>query len=116
MVDLQKIFDRIKETKAEQKVLRESYKNALANSIAYQNILKEYDLIKQKKKEIEERTQVELKSDFNKLDKLRLELASDQEMLSDIAMRDLMNGKRVEAVDEYGNKYEPEFVVRFKKV
>ena len=115
MAQLQEIFDRIKEQKKEQRLLRESYKNTLANSASYQNTLEELDRLKEKKRNKEESVQAEMKSDFEKLDRLKLDIASDNEMMSDLAMNQLMSGKTVEITDEYGNRYEPRFSVKFKK-
>lgn len=115
MAQLQEIFDRIKETKAEQKILKEGYKNALENHTSYKNVIEDLDKLKQKKKDIEEDIKLEMKSDFEKLDRIKLDLADDKMMLSDIAINVLMSGKTVEVNDEYGNRYEPEFSVKFKK-
>ena len=115
MAQLQEIFDRIKDQKKEQRILRESYKNALANSVSYQNTLEELDRLKEKKRSKEESIKAEMKSDFDKIERLKLDIASDNEMLSDLAMNQLMSGKTVEIIDEYGNRYEPQFSVKFKK-
>jgi len=116
MKDLQSVFNKIKEIKREQKVLKESYRDALANSQKYQNTVDELKTLKEKKKTIEAEFQQELSSNFTKLDRLKLDLESEKEMLSDIAINQLMSGKTVEVTDEYDNKYEPRFSVNFKKI
>jgi len=116
MKDLQSVFNKIKEIKREQKLLKESYRDALVNSQRYQNIADELKTLKEKKKKIETEFQQELSSNFNKLDRLKLDLESEKEMLNDIAINQLMSGKIVEVIDEYNNKYEPRFSVNFKKI
>ncbi len=50
-----------------------------------------------------------------KLDAYKMHLKTDMEMLSDLALNDLMAGKTVEVVDKNNQKYEPLFSVKFKK-
>jgi predicted nuclease with TOPRIM domain len=116
MKDLQSVFNKIKEIKEEQKVLKEAYHDALNNSSSYQKVIDELKVLKEKKKSIENGFQQDLYSNFTKLDRLKLDLESEREMLSDIAITQLMNGRTVEVVDKYENKYEPKFSVTFKKV
>ena len=46
MVNVQEIFNKIKERQKEQKTLRQIYRDVVANSQEYQNILEEYESIK----------------------------------------------------------------------
>ena len=116
MKNLQEVFANIKELQKEQKVIREAYRNVLANSASYQEITEELKTLKEKKKQLEQGFQDDMRADFNKLDDLKKDIESSQEMLSDLAFNNLVKGEKVEVIDEYENKYEPRFVVRFKKV
>jgi hypothetical protein len=40
---------------------------------------------------------------------------SDKALLSDLALGEYAKGGHIEVVDQYNNKYEPVFNVRFKK-
>jgi hypothetical protein len=71
--------------------------------------------LREKKKSIEEEFQREMSKDFTKLDDLKIDLESDQELMNDLAINQLMDGKTVEVVDQYENKYSPLFTVKFKK-
>ncbi len=116
MQQLQDIFNRIRETKKEQKVIRDQFKDALANSGEYAKIKEDLDRMRLRKKQIENQVREEFGSDFEKLDKLSLDVKTDNEMLSDIALNQLVKGEEVAIVDEAAHRYEPIFSVRFKKI
>lgn len=115
MSKLQEVYDRIKQFKEEQKVIRDAYKAELANNQEYQEIKDELDALKQQKKEIENQIKQSMSSDFIKLEDLKLDIDTDNEMMSDMAITKLMKGETVEINDEWGNKYIPVFKVKFEK-
>ncbi len=112
---LQDVFNRIKETKAEQKEIRKMYRDALNNSRLYQETVEKLDTLKQQKKQIETEIKEDAMADFKKLDALSMHVKTDMEMLSDLAINKLMAGETVEVVDGDEQRYEPIFSVRFKK-
>ena len=71
--------------------------------------------MREKKKQIEGSTKQQFASELTKLDDYAIDLAGDYELLSDAALTKLMKGETVEVTDEYDNKYEPLFSVKFKK-
>lgn len=115
MADVQEIFDRIKKTKKEQRVIMEVYRDALANSYKYQNTVEDLKVLKEKKKQIEEGVKDDLKTEFVKLDKLKKSVEDDNQLLSDAALTGLVKGEEVEIFDENENQYLPIFSVKFKK-
>lgn len=115
MVELQEVFKRINETKKERKKVQDIYKEALANSKPYQDALEAFNAAKTKKQQVESALKAELRSEIDQLDAFKLSLASDTEILSDIALTSLMKGETVELTDENDTKYEPVFSVKFKK-
>ena len=115
MADLKEVFNRIKETKSKQKEIRGMYKDALSQSMEYQKLLEDLDKLKIRKKEIEISIKDEMRADIEKLDAYRMHIKTDQEMMSDLAINQLMSGETVELIDENDQKYEPVFTVRFKK-
>lgn len=115
MNELQTVFERIKTTRQKQKEIRTQYKDLLAQDSEYQQLLEKLDALKARKKEIETVTKAELQSEFQKLDAYKMHIQNDQELLSDLAINQLMSGETVELVDENNQKYEPIFSVRFKK-
>lgn len=115
MQNMQRVFDEIREAKKEMKKLREQYKDALEQTDNYQDTVEKMKVLREEKKKIETRIQGQLGKTYEKLEELKVEVAGKEEMLNDIAMTTLMDGKTVEVVDEYQNRYEPTYVVRFKK-
>ena len=115
MNELQTVFTRIKETRAKQKEIRAAYKDLLGQDTEYQQLLEKLEVLKARKKEIESATKAELESDFQKLGAYKMHIQNDLELMSDLAINQLMAGETVELVDENDQKYEPIFSVRFKK-
>lgn len=115
MQDIQAIFDRIKQSKAEQKLIRDAYKSELANHGSYGDLKDKYEEARAHKKEIETAIKTAMTTDFVKLEALKNSIAADEEMISDIAYNKLMKGETVEILDEFGNKYDPIIIVRFEK-
>lgn len=116
MQNIQEIFNRIQEAKKKQKDIRTAYKDALASSLEYQELTEKLKTMREKKKEIERVTKEQFSSEFIKLDDLKIDIESDQEMLNDIALSKVMKGESIEITDEYDNEYEPLFSVKFKKM
>lgn len=115
MKNIQEVFDRISQLKKEQKNAKGAYKDALDNSDNYRKMTEELKTLKEKKKQTETLIQRELGAQFQKIEDLKLEMESNKEMLSDIALTTVMKGETVEVKDEYGNIYEPVWSVKFKK-
>lgn len=116
MAEAQEIFNRIKEKKNEQKNLKDIHRSVLANSQEYQLILEELKELKDKKKKIQSSLESDLKEEFAKIDEIKSYIASDREMLSNIALTQMLKGEKVEVADEHNNKYGPVFSVRFEKI
>lgn len=115
MANLQEIFDRIQQTKKEQKEIKAMHRDALANSNSLQEIIEELKVLREKKKGIEDAIKSDFLRDLEKLDTLKLDIENDMMLLSDVALTKAMNGEIVEIKDQYENKYEPIFKVQFKK-
>ncbi len=115
MASLQEIFIRTQAIKKKQKDLRSAYKDALHSSLEYEEIEEKLKLLKERKKQIETATKEQFASEFTKLEDMSIDLASDQEMMTDMAIAMMMKGESVEVKDEYENTYEPVFKVNFKK-
>ncbi len=88
----------------------------LAGNQAYEDIKDQLKELRDLKKTIEHEAQAEMGADYDKLDELKQDIASDQEMLADIALTQYANGEEVVVTDRDESEYEPVFSVRFKKV
>lgn len=116
MSQLQDIFNKIQETKKTQKDIKATYRDALSNSQEYQQVLEKIKALKEQKKSIEDAIKSDFSSEFDKLDSLKLDLESNNTLLSDLALNEVVKGEMIEITDQYSNKYEPIFSVKFKKI
>jgi len=116
MQDIQQIFNRIQKAKQKQKELRKLYKEALEQTPNYKNVVDDYKELRDKKKNIETKVKHDFAKEFEQLDDLKLDIQTDQELISDIAFNKLVKGETVEVTDKDDNNYEPIFSVKFKKV
>jgi hypothetical protein len=114
-MNIQDVFNKIREMKKEQKNLRDMYKDALVQADKYEEIVEEIKVLREKKKEIEAKIQSQLGRSYEKLEDLKIEVDAQKEMLNDIAISTLMKGETVVAKDEFDNVYEPVWKVNFKK-
>lgn len=116
MQDIQEIFARIQEAKKKMKDLREAYKDALAGSEEYKNLTDQAKVLRERKKTIENGIKEMFASELTQLEDLKIDIASDMEIMSDVALSKVMKGESITIKDEYENEYEPSFAVKFKKV
>ena len=63
-----------------------------------------------------EQVKTDFRPEFSRLEELKEQIANDQEMLNDIALSEIMNGRKVELTDDHQTQYEPVLQVNFKKV
>mgnify|MGYP001806537412 CR=1 FL=1 len=116
MSKLNEVFKRLQEQQKVQRDLKKMYREALAVNGNYHEVLEELEALKIKKKQIESAVKSDLKEEFDKLEGLKLNIAGDKQMLSDIALTQLTKGEEVKVIDENQVEYEPLFTVRFLKV
>lgn len=115
MANLQEIFMRIKQNKQEQKKLKAVYKDSLDNNPEYRELNEKLKDLKIRKKQIETDIKSQFSSELTKLEDMKIDLDSDMEMISDLALNQLIKGERVTVKDENEAEYEPIFNVKFKK-
>ncbi len=116
MQDLQQVFLRIQENKKKLKDLKQAYKDALATNQQYQDLQEEIKIRRDKKKSIENTIKQGFTAEFVQMDDIKIDIESDQELVSDMAVTRIMKGETVEITDQYENEYEPIVSVKFKKV
>lgn len=115
MQSLQEIFNRIQVAKSKQRELKKMYKDALAASPEYQSNTEEMNRLREERKKIENGIKESFKDEIGLLDGLKISLESDAQILSDVALSQLVGGEKVEVVDKDDNKYEPLFNVKLRK-
>jgi len=113
MGQLQMQFIETRELKKELKDLKAMYKDALVQADDYEETCDQIVALREKKKEIELRVQAQLGRAYKKIEELKEEIK--KQVITDLAITDLMSGKTVEVQDEFENDYEPEWSVKFVK-
>ena len=115
MPDLKEIHARIRAKKDEKKKVNVIFKDVLAGSKSYQEVLDEIRKLLTKKTQLKQ----ELWSDFGKeleqLERLAIDLKSDEVLLTDLSLTMLMKGQALDLTDENDVKYEPVFRITYKK-
>ena len=114
MKNLQEVFDRIQNLKKEQKEIKAAYADALKGSAVYQELMEQIRGLQEKKRQVELTIKAQFASEIDKLEELKEDLASDAQLLTDIAITKLTDGESLDIKDEYENEYEPVFNVKFK--
>jgi DNA repair exonuclease SbcCD ATPase subunit len=115
MSKLQDVYRSIQEKKKRKKELESSFKDELRASGAYEKLADELKVLREKKKAFENDIRSRSAKDAQELDELKAELASEQEVLADMALNAYVKGETVQVVDDYDNKWVPQFKVSFKK-
>lgn len=116
MQDIQKIFDQIQELKMEQREIKAEYKDALENADNFTETQEKIKELKEEKKKIETIVQGTLGSRWNQHEENKDKIAELQEMMSDVALTTLMDGKSISLKDKHEAEYEPIYKVTFKKL
>lgn len=115
MPNIQEIFDEIQKLKEEKKEIQAEYKDALKNANDYEETEEKVKEFKEKKKQIEGITQGRMGLRYQRFEKIKEEIKEKEEMLTDLAMSELMSGKTLEVKDKHSNEYEPIYKISFKK-
>ena len=115
MPDLKDVFERMKAKRKERSDITKAFKDALAHDARYQQVVEELEKLRAEKKTIENNAWSQSSQDAEKRDLLALDIKSDKQLLSDIALNMFVAGKTVEVIDEYNTRWVPEFAVNFKK-
>lgn len=115
MQDIQEVFARIQKNKKKVKDLKTSYSDALKTVQEYVETNDKLKTLREKKKQIENTIRQDFANEFQQMEDLKIDIESDQELLNDIALTQVMKGETVAVTDEYEQNYEPVFVVKFKK-
>ena len=108
-------FEKIQELKKERKDLKAMYKDNLAQSDQYEEIVEKLKELRAKKKAIEAHVQNSMGRNYEKIEELDRQIKAEAEILSDLALNEYTEGKHVEVTDAFANKYAPQFTVKFRK-
>lgn len=115
MPNLEEVYGRLKAKKREKGELQRSFRDELAQHPRYPQLVEQLAQLKEEKKAIENQVRAGSSADAEKIDLLTLDIKSDREMLSGIALTMYARGQQVEIVDEQNVRWVPSFTVAFKK-
>jgi len=116
MQDIQEIFNRVQDAKKKKKDLETTYKDALGTSLEYQEMKDQLKVLRDKKKRLETTIREQFASEFTQLEDIKIDIASDMELITDIAVTRMMKGESIAIKDKDDNEYEPIFKISFKKI
>jgi flagellar biosynthesis component FlhA len=115
MSQLQTVYQRLQESKARLRDLKKMMKDELAHDARYKELGEEQKVLREERKSIENTISGNNMNESNEIDELKTDIASDTELLADIALNMYVDGKTVEITDELDRKWVPQFKVAFKK-
>lgn len=115
MRDIQEIFNEIETLKIEQREIRKEYKDSLENANNYTETIEESKKLRENKKQIETKVQGQMGIRYQRFEEIKNKISELQEMLTDVAMTNLMDGKTIAIKDKNQNEYEPVYKITFKK-
>jgi len=116
MKNIQEVFNEIQEFKNTRKEINREYRDALIQAEGYEDLKEEMKKLRDKKKILETVVRAEMGSRYEELEKAKTEIESLEQMLTDIAMTNLMKGENIDIIDKNDAKYEPSYKITFKKV
>ncbi|MFH0928309.1 MAG: hypothetical protein V1821_02430 [bacterium] len=115
IAQLQQAYIALREKKEAKKEILQAFSDELEHDSHYQEVLEQIKTLREEKKRIEAECYARAMADVQRLEELKLDCKSHEELISDLALTLYLQNQSVEVTDEYNNKYAPLFVVRFKK-
>lgn len=114
MPSLEEVYRRIQASKKKQKELRDMYREALIQSKSFQEVKDELEKLTEKRRRLEAGIKNEFVNEQAQIDRLKLSVNADKQLLTDMAITQLMKGQTVEINDD-DISLEPVYNVRFKR-
>jgi predicted nuclease with TOPRIM domain len=115
MANLEEVYTRLSINKKKASELRKMLQDELAHNARYGELKDQVKVLKEEMKSLENEVKLNSKAELDQLEDLKEEIKTDLELISDIALNMYINDQSVEIVDEYNNKWFPQFKVSFKK-
>ena len=115
MSRLQETYNDLLDVKMERRDLSKTIKDELSHNAEYNKITEEMKILREKKKSIENEVKSHALKDAQRLDDLKLEIMSLQELLSDLSLNMYLAKEQVEVVDKADQRWVPSFSVKFRK-
>lgn len=107
------VFNRLEDKKKQLRDRKERMKDELKNNPRYMEIEEQIAALKQEKKQIE--MTLISQDDKAEIDNIKVDIKTDKELLSDLALNTYVSGEQLTVFDELQRPYEPRFSVKFSK-
>ncbi|HJN62527.1 MAG TPA: hypothetical protein QGH92_02990 [Candidatus Parcubacteria bacterium] len=114
MKNLEDIYHRLEANKKKRKEINKMLKDELTHHQNYQEVVDEIAGLKEQKKSIEQDVRAGV-PESRELEELKIDIATDQEILADVALDMYAKNQTVEITDEFDQIWYPVFKVSFKK-
>ncbi len=114
MPNLEEVYKRLEVNKKRRKEINKMLKDELSVDPRHKELTEEMSAMREEKKGIEQNIKAR-SGEFLELEELKVDIATDQELLADIALNMFTNNETVEIIDEYEQTWHPVFKVAFKK-
>lgn len=115
MQEIQKIFIRLQENKKKAKDINKMLADAYMQNQEFAEHHEKIKVLAEKKKQIKIAINQLHTSEVTQLEDLKIDIAADKEMISDIVLSTMMKGETVEVKDQYEQPCLPIFSVKFVK-
>lgn len=115
MPKLEEVYQRLEKNKKERREINKMFKDELASTPRYQEINEELKTLREERKSIENEIKESSSHEAQKLEELKYDIQTDQELLADIALNMYANDQNVEIIDEHEQAWYPQFKVTFKR-
>lgn len=115
MPSIEEVYKRLETNKKQLRDIRKMMKDELEHSARYKEIQEEMKALREERKGIQNEVEASNSSEADQMEDLKLEIETDKELLSDLVMNKFMDNENVEIVDEYDNRWVPQFSVKFKR-
>lgn len=112
----QTFFDKVNVNKSKIKELTQVYNDILINTGEYNDLKEQLIKIKSRIEQIKINAEIEMGRDYETLEGLKIEMRSDKQLLSDVAVSKLANGKEAKVEDSHGNVFIPVYNANYKSV
>ena len=113
--NIDEVYKRIEKNKREIRDINKMIRDQFTHIQRHAEILEELKTLREEKKSLENEIRANESSEIDRLEDLKIEVATDKELLSDLALNKYMANENVEIVDDFDNKWVPYFSVTFKK-
>lgn len=115
MMQLQLVFNELEGKKQELRVLKMDLKTILEDNPEYTTAAEQIKSFRNRQKIIKLQTEEANSKLMDKIDKIKIDLQLQKELVTDTAINQLMAGETVEVEDMDGKKRIPVWKVTFKK-